>query len=534
MSELKTFFKKKEIIFLFAIAALGLFLRLYKLKENFYYTMDEEVMNLIQRRIVLGQHFPLIGSVSAIGTYLGPIFYYFGAGVLFLSKLNPLGQGIFAAILGTMNILFIYKVTGQLFNKTTGMIAAFLYSTSFLMVIFDRRFWHLMPGPFLSLIVLWSIYKIKKGSLKFIYPLVLAIIFGINTDYTNAILILFTIVCWVVFQLPLKKKEVLVAFLLLVLSNIPLLVFDLRHDFLNTRKIVAYFTQRHIKAVVNTDREVLGNTGFEQAVQSSILPFITLSRLFYTISDLNISEQHTYCKPYIVSRNKAQGFLLPGFFAVILVIFFYLTYKSFKQKNNLGYKLVALFYFIFQTGILGYAFFLKGDVFEHYLATLMPYMFIIVSVVLASLYSKKWRILVYGFLFIFIISNIILITKAYNPFGFKNKMNAVKYALNQVGDDNFSLDSLSSCYRWDGFYYPFVYFGRHPEKSYQDPNYSWLFDYKVSEKHPNKIVVIVPKGRLEDKKLTDTYNRYQQWVSAKEKFGGLEVLILDNSKGDFR
>src|SRR5690348_15619781 len=112
--------------------------------------MDEEVMNLIQRRIVLGVHFPLIGSVSPLGTYLGPYWYYIGALVLGISKLNPIGQGYFAAALGTFNIWLIYWVGKELFNKKVGLFAAFFYSTSFLMVIFDRRFWQLTLGPGLS------------------------------------------------------------------------------------------------------------------------------------------------------------------------------------------------------------------------------------------------------------------------------------------------------------------------------------------------------------------------------------------------
>src|SRR5258708_7241098 len=83
-SNYKQIFFGQPIIFWFLglIILVGFLLRTYNLPHLFFYTMDEEVMNLIQRRIVLGTHFPLIGSVSPLGTYLGPIFYYFGAAIL--------------------------------------------------------------------------------------------------------------------------------------------------------------------------------------------------------------------------------------------------------------------------------------------------------------------------------------------------------------------------------------------------------------------------------------------------------------------
>src|SRR5579884_1782226 len=115
------------------------------------------------------------------------------------------------------------------------------------MILFDRRFWHLTLGPFLSLLVLLSLFKIKKGQLKYVYLLVTALILGFNSDYTNLVLILFTVICWFVFKLPVRKKEVLIAVAIFILSNLPLVAFDLRHNFLNTKAFIGYFTHHQQK-----------------------------------------------------------------------------------------------------------------------------------------------------------------------------------------------------------------------------------------------------------------------------------------------
>lgn len=541
MKKVIKFFQTKEGLLLLIVVVLGLLLRLYRINELFYYTMDEEVMNLIQRRIVLLQHFPLIGSVSPLSTYLGPIFYYFGAVILAISNLNPLGLGIFGSLLGAANIFFIYFVASRFFDRRVGILAAIFYSFSFLQTIFDRRYWHLTPGPFLSMLILFALYKIKKGSIKFIYLLTGALIFGWNTDYTNLVLFLFTFLVWIIFRLPVRRKEVAIAIFIFILSNAPLVLFELRHDFLNSKSFVSYFTTKHqesksaTEGVLNASqsRETLGKTRIEQATLTSLLPYITFSRAIFTTSDLNISAQHTYCKDYIFARNNAQGKALPGAAAIIILAFIFLTIKNWQSKFSTSYKLILGFFLVFQLGVLIYSFLFKGDVFEHYLSTLLPYLFIILAVVLSWIYQrfKVMTIILVGF---FILSNIYLTFNSFNPLGYKNKIEATQFALNQVSNREFSLDSVGSCFRYDGYYYPFILQGRHPVKSYQDSNYSWLFDYPVSATHSANMVVMVSKGKFEDSEANRIYNMYQPWVRVRKNFGGIEVLILDNSQGEIK
>lgn len=538
--KLMPFLKNKEFWIVFFIILGGLFLRLYRISDLFHYTMDEEVMNLIQRRIVLLQHFPLIGSVSPLSTYLGPIFYYFGATILGLSNLNPLGLGIFAAILGGLNIFLIYFIGKRLFSTKVGVFASIFYASSFLMVIFDRRYWHLTPGPMLSLIVLWSIYKIKAGSIKYIYLLTAALILGWNTDYTNLVLFLFTFLAWLIFKLPVRRKEVFIAILIFIISNAPLALFELRHDFLNSKAFVNYFllkssVKKDLEGIRHVeDRETIGSTKEEQALQTILLPFITFSRALYINSNLNIAEQQTYCRPYILERNRNQGLILPLIAGIVILIFFIITVNRRKNIQKFPCQLLLSFYMIFQLGVLIYAYIFKGDVFEHYLATLLPYFFLILAVVIYEVIYRKSPLFTYILVTLFVVANLWLNYQSYNGLGYSNKIMATKFALDRIGEKEFSLDAIGSCFRYDGFYYPFLLFNRHPVKSFQDPNYSWLFNYQIPDKHPDRVVVMVANGRYDDETLRNIYSRYQQWVIDRSKYGDLEVLILDNSKGDFR
>ncbi len=520
----------KSVILLTFIILIGLFLRVYRFPDLFYYTMDEEVMNLIQRRIVLFEHVPLIGSVSPLGTYLAPYFYYLGAVILALSNLNPIGQGILAALLGSFNIFLIYFVVKQLFNQRIAFFASLFYSTSFLMVLFDRRWWHLSLGPILSLTILLSLYKIKQGSIKFVYLLTIALILGWSSDYTNLVLFFFVGLTWILFRLPVKKKEILIALAIFLIANLPLVFFDLRHDFLNSKTFINYLIkkeQRH-----TSDRETLGSNSREQALVAVSQPFITFSRMIYIKSDLNVSAQHTYCKEYILERNNQQGLILPLISGFIILVLSFLTFKNWRKKDFLGQKLILSFYLIYQLGILIYAFIFKGDIFEHYLSTLMPHFFIMLAIIIVFIY-QRFKLLGLSLALIIALINIHSLLTAYNPLSYQNKIQAAKYALEKVGDEDFSLDSIGSCFRYDGFYYPFLLNGRHPVKSYQDHNYSWLYNYQVAKDHPEKIVVMVAKGKYDDDKFKEAYEKYSKWVIDKNRFGDLEVLILDNKGKEF-
>ncbi len=523
---------RKEYLILIGLILLGLFLRLYNFSQNYYFGVDEELMNLVERRIALGQHFPMVGSFSAIGSFLLPYFYYFGALLLKVSNLNPLGQGIFAAILGTFNIFFIYKVGKCLFNTRVGLFSAVLYSTSFLMVLYDRRFWHITFSPFLTLIIVFSILKIKQGSIKFVYLLTLGLLIGWSTDYVNLVLFLLVFISWFVFKLPWKKKEVLISVIFFVLMNIPIVAFDLRHDFYSSKILLSFFTTKLNSPNESSRSALLDRTRNDQALYTFTQPFITFSRTLYMNSDLNITEQHAYCKEYVTNRNNMQGLLLPILTLLITAGFFFMTFKDRKSKHKFGMQIVSLFLVVYVVGLLTYGYVFNNDIFEHYLANLLPIWFIVLGFMLEKLYNKKnWLVIV--LLGLFMVFNVNSLIHSNNPLGYQNKLDAVSFAKDKLGDRPFSLDSIGECHSWDGYYYAFISAWRHPEKSFQDPLYAWQYDYVPPENHPDRIVVMVSRGKYPDPKQDEIYNRYKQWLVDDKKFGDLEVMILDNSKGDF-
>ena len=107
--------------------------------------------------------------------------------------------------------------------------------------------------------------------------------------------------------------------------------------------------------------------------------------------------------------------------------------------------------------------------------------------------------------------------------------------MQQIGDKPFSLDSLSTCWKLNGYRYLFAAYGREPVKSYVDPNFAYLYgNTQVWDKHPETVVAFIAHDfQPETESFFDRYNYLKSHEIESRTFGALEVLILDNSSSWF-
>ena len=122
-----------------------------------------------------------------------------------------------------------------------------------------------------------------------------------------------------------------------------------------------------------------------------------------------------------------------------------------------------------------------------------------------------------------------------NMMGLTAKKSAIEYTLKHVGANPFSLDSLSTCWKYNGYRYLFTVFGKEPVKSYVDPNFAYLYgDTPVWEKHPKDVVAfVVHDFQPETEDFYKRYNRLKRHQTKFAFFGNIEVILLDNSSGWF-
>lgn len=510
--------KKRHWLLLFLLV-LGFVLRLYRLPDWLYFTMDEERDAFIVKRILVNHKLTLIGGSVPGGIYVGPGLYYLSVIPMFLFKLNPIGLGITASFLGVFSIWLIYKAGEKIFNYKVGLISAALFSTSFLMVIYNRHYWPLTPGPIVALITLFSLYQIIKNKrYKFSYLLAVILAVGLQSDPSNFTLLILTAVSWWFYRLPVKRKEVIFSSLILVFSNFPLVLFDLRHDFLNTRALIKLLSFKDSGGAVNL-------SGFNKIL--ALFPS-TFSRLIYVFGSHDISKQLAICSKYIELRS---AYVPRSLFIVSSMILIFWLIKGFrKSMGKIGLTLIGFQLMITLLGIFLFGLLFPNHLHEYFLSPLFPSFFFLMALTIEKVFSKDQKFIKIAIVAALVFFNSRAVLTASNTLGLKNKMEGVKFTLRETKNEPFFLESLSSCFKYNGTRYLFYLEGKEPVKSFMDPYYTWLYDQEPWEKNPKTGVIFVSHDKNETNDFWEKYSQYQSKVFKKERFGDLEVLLIHDEQ----
>lgn len=500
-------------LLLFLILLSAFLVRIWKLTELFHFTYDESVPAFVGKKLIEDGHIPLIGGVTPLGFHLGPYFYYFLSFLLFLGNLNPIIWGWAGALIAMVTTYFMYLVGSTFVNKRIGIVGACFWAFSTLAVIYDRHLWALYWGPLISLITILCLYKIIKGKEIFIYPLAVTLVFGIHADPSNLIFLVLTLVVYIFYKLPVTKNT-FIALAIVLLSFLPLVAFDLRHNFANTRPILKFFTSQ------------TNSPGFNSQVffDNFLLFPRTFSRLIYQFGDTEISKQYSYCQNFISEKYQAIVPLMIFMTLLAITAFIILTLKNKKYKDN--WRLIAILIALYLVGIQIYGAVFGADIFEHYLTGLFP-AFLLVIVFYLTFLPKRITI---ALLAIFLITNVLKISNLQNSLGLLYKKQAIEFVTREVGENDFSLDSLSSCWRYSGYRYLFAVFGKSPVKSYVDPSLGYLYSKtSIAPSHPGTVVVMVIHDFLPETELFyEKYTLYKSHEVKSASFGNIEVILMDN------
>lgn len=517
-----SFFNFTPFLLIF-LTLIGLFLRFYKLTEWFFFMIDEDLTSFLIKRMLFERKPLLVGFSFPGDIYPGPLFYYLGALIMVLFKMSPGGWAYFASLVSSTGIPFIYYVGKKIFKSATlGVFAAILYTFSYLINIHNRTFNPLITGPILTLLVYFSLYKIiEKKQLNWVYPLILALTLAAQTEGSNLSLIFLTIFMWLAYKLPIRHPKVLKAMGIFFLSHITVLIFDLRHHFVVSRALIKFFSFKH-------------SSGFNLKTSLQAIPLLprTLARILFISGPTDLTKQILPCKKYLILIDKQLDKQLPLLiFAWFLVIFFLASFFL-KKKRSFGLKIVTANIFVNLFGLVVYGLLLPGYAHEWFFVVFFSGL----CLVAAYLFAFLWRggllnkILVLVFLLIFIISNLKTTLRATSSYGFKNKNEAVLYAVEQVRGQDFYLQSLGSCFRW-GYRYLFWLNKHEPVISFMDYLLAgWLYP-KIEVKEKPKIgVVIVNWEDKETEGFMEKYKQYLQKTRERKTFEQIEILIVNESE----
>ena len=363
-------FEKKHFI-LIVILLIASFLRLYNVADTVQFLGDQGRDAMIVASIFKNLDPVFIGPVTSVGNmYLGPLYYYFMLPFLFITYPSPMGPVYAVAVLGIITVFLLYYFGKKMFSENIGLLAAGLYAVSTLVAYNTRFSWNPNPAPFVSLLMLFFVYKAVNKHPWYWILVVVCFSVLIQLHYVTILSGAGFGVIWILQAIhKYKKKETLqpllqataLGILVCLFSLTPLFLFDLKHDGLNRKAFLNLFQKED--AFFKSSRE---SNIFQDVKNRSVL---VTSEVFLGKQDEKVELITTF---------------------ILLSTLVVITYQTLTNKKNIYniYKQPEFIIFSFLiTSIVGISLY-KQTVYTHYISYLFPFSFLMLALVLNYYYKK--------------------------------------------------------------------------------------------------------------------------------------------------
>ena len=226
--------KIKKYMPIFGVLLVSVFMRFYRLKDFFPFTIDEEYLSQLAWTIVHDFHIIWIGvSAGSTGFYLGPGYIYVTALLLWIGQGNPLMLALWVSCIGVATVYSVWWIVKQAVSVRAALIASALYGFSYFISLYDRRFW----PPMVSFILLWMVYFLWKAYKNPVWFIPFFFLLGVSMHMHLSLFIVVPLALWIL----LKTKKQLRLFTILAsiacysVAVSPLIVYDFVHNFDNLR-----------------------------------------------------------------------------------------------------------------------------------------------------------------------------------------------------------------------------------------------------------------------------------------------------------
>lgn len=368
------------------VILLALSLRLYRINEFMTFLGDEGRDVRIVRDLVTKGNLVFIGPQTSIGNmYLGPLYYYMMAPAMLISGLSPVAPAVVIALLGTLTVWLTWFVGRKWFSRSAGLIAALLYAVSPVAIIYSRSSWNPNPMPFFALLCVWGIYEVWQSKKYFWLPIIgVSFAFALQMHYLGLLLIPVLGLFWLLTLLSINKskdpkskqiflRQTFFAFLYFFLLMSPLLLFDIKHNWMNFNAFKSFFSDRQTTVNLNPARS------------DRFLPIILM-----TVSDMVLARQDLYAP------------------LASLVIFLLSVLVFIKSKWRVSLKVLLVWLGFAILGLSVY----KQHVYIHYLGFIYPAIYLLLGAILGFLMERKVLLKIVSFALVIFLTGYSLV---YSP-----------------------------------------------------------------------------------------------------------------------
>jgi len=458
ISKIKKWIRKNkgEFYLLLLILAVGAILRLYKIGGYMTFLGDEGRDAIIVRRLLVNFDPVLIGPGTSIGNmYLGPLYYYLSAPFLLFANFSPVGPSVMVALFGVATIYLIWYIARLWFGKGAGMVSSLLYALAPVVIIYNRSSWNPNIMPFFALLTIFSLWKVW-GEEKFSWFVVMGVSFAfvLQSHYLGllllpVILFFWSLKHWGLFRNSdleisnypgnyLKKsyiKNLLIGTIVFAVLMSPLLIFDLRHNFMNFNNIKTFFTQRETTV--------------------SVKPWKSLPNIYPIFRDS------------VVLRLVAAQNILAGKISINIIVFAVVTYVVliltklkkilFTSDEKLYFDKGALLLIVWiGLGLIGLGLY-KQHVYDHYFGFIFPAIFLVIGAIYQKIMNRHFdglKIIITAWIIILIGAYVVNSPLRGEPnFQMARAVDVAKVIREDAGNSKFNLAVVAVQNYEDGYQY---------------------------------------------------------------------------------
>lgn len=343
-------FKRTYIpyIVLGLILVIGGYLRLYRIDDYMAFLGDEGRDALVVKRMIVDREFTLLGPITSVGLmHLGPMYYYFMAPFLALTRLDPVGPAIMVALFSLATIVLIWKLGQEFFDTKVATIASVLYALSPLVIAHSHSSWNPNILPFWALLIIYSLMQVVvKSNHNWIVITGAAIGVALQLHYIALVFILITFGVLVLMRPKLQIGHLAGLVLGSILTYSPFIIFEFRHHFINTLTVWQFVTR--------------GGDAKSFGVMTFIDKFWDLSvRLFWRL--------------VVIENAELSIIVMLAVLGMSVYLIMKLSHQEIKQKA----LKILLIWFALGIGLLSLY---TGNIYDYYLMFTFPLPFLLIGI----------------------------------------------------------------------------------------------------------------------------------------------------------
>lgn len=235
----------RELFLLVAVFLFAFFVRFYNFPNRVTF-WSEQARSLVvssnyikEKPSLLGQEYFRVDS-NGHKLFTGALFNYSLVPLLLISNYDPISITAFFALLNIFTGFVIYWVVKQIFGEKTALLSTVLFLFSDYMIYHSLFIWNY---NFLPLVGIFAVYLtwllFRKPKKKYVFLLGLAGGIGVSLQFLFLPLagIIFLICFW---RSKNRVRDTLLFATGMILGNLPMFIFDLKHNFYHMRTLWQY------------------------------------------------------------------------------------------------------------------------------------------------------------------------------------------------------------------------------------------------------------------------------------------------------